>query len=92
MVTKKYNDMKAEEVIITHNEMEESDKWDPRIERLPVIIQRDLDKGLNREEKKLRRKAQLRAVLHLAAANNWTICRSVYDEKRDIWRNIYRCV
>lgn len=83
-----YTNMKAEKVVITHDE--DGWKWEPRIETLPAIVRQNLDQGLNRKEKKIRNRVALKALLGLVTDAGWQICRIVYDDKRDERRYIYK--
>ena len=63
--------MKAEKVVIVkeekvpQNQKTEEDKWEPNVPGLPEIVRKQMDKWLDTEQMKRRKKAVERALLSM---------------------------
>lgn len=71
-------------------EEQEKEVWEPDVDKLPPAVKRELDKELDRLEKENRLRAQIKALLFMVKETKWKVGWTVYDDRTDTKRKIYK--
>lgn len=71
-------------------EEQEKEVWEPDVDKLPPVVKRELDKELDRLEKENRLRAQIKALLFMVKEAKWKVGWTVYDDRTDTRRKIYK--